>query len=226
MDSKVVANKQTVRPDPRPAMAKEEDPRDRAARRAAEIRGHLGSMDDGVDEFAAPEPPPGWSYEWKRKLTLGAEEPSHMVALTRMGWEPVPASRHPEMMPSGGNYVHIERKGMILMERPKELVDEAREIERRRALGLKDPHRAARSVEIKIPLADSLVLGAVGHRHIPQAVAAMIKAQVLAVERLPRRDPHGRRVAERVRPGSNVVDDARQPVFEFDAAGVCAESAA
>jgi hypothetical protein len=135
MDSKIIANKQTTRPDPRPVTAKEEDPRDRAARRAAEIRGHLGSMDDGVDEFAAPEPPPGWSYEWKRKLTLGAEEPSHMVALTRMGWEPVPASRHPEMMPSGGNYVHIERKGMILMERPRELVDEAREIERRRAIG-------------------------------------------------------------------------------------------
>ena len=92
-------------------------------------------MDDGVDEFASPEPPPGWTYEWKRKLTLGAEEPSHMVALTRMGWEPVPVARHPEMMPGGGNYVHIERKGMILMERPTELVEEALEIERRRATG-------------------------------------------------------------------------------------------
>lgn len=123
------------RPEPRPAQTKSEDPRERAARRAAEVRGHLGGMDDGIDEFAAPDAPPGWAYEWKTRLVLGQENAAHMVALTRMGWEPVPVSRHPEMMP--GNYTGqtIERKGMILMERPLELVEEAREIERRRAIG-------------------------------------------------------------------------------------------
>ena len=49
METKAV---KTARPDPRPMMGKEEDPRERAARRAAEVRGHLGGMDDGVDEFA------------------------------------------------------------------------------------------------------------------------------------------------------------------------------
>ena len=44
------------RPAMRPAM-REEDPRAAAARRAAEIRGHLGTMDEGTDEFAAPPPP-------------------------------------------------------------------------------------------------------------------------------------------------------------------------
>lgn len=122
------------RPDMRGAMTNEEDPRERAARRAAEIRNHLGSIDEGIDEFALPEAPAGWSYEWKRKLLLGAEDPSYQVHLARMGWEAVPASRHPEMMPQGGNHVTIERKGMILMERPAELVDEARSIEYRRAV--------------------------------------------------------------------------------------------
>ena len=50
-----------------------------------------------------------------------------------MGWEPVPASRHPSMMPDSGGYNTIERKGMILMERPEEVTQEARIAEQRRA---------------------------------------------------------------------------------------------
>ncbi len=127
--------KSQARPEIRPEPTREEDPRERAARRAAQIRGHIGDLDEGMDDFAAPSAPPGWTYEWKRKLVLGQEDPAHMVELVRMGWEPVPASRHPEMMPGNWSANTIERKGMILMERPSELVDEAKEIERRKALG-------------------------------------------------------------------------------------------
>lgn len=118
----------------RPAM-REEDPRERAARRAAELRGHLGEMDDGTDEFYIDVGivPDGWTYEWKRRLILGAEDPSYAVHIARMGWEPVPVSRHPDMMPSNWTGTTIERKGMILMERPSEITDEARQIERKRA---------------------------------------------------------------------------------------------
>ena len=118
----------------RPAM-REEDPRTRAARRAAEVRNHVGSMDEGLDEFYIDQGavPPGWSYEWKRKTVMGMEDPAYQVQIARMGWEPVPASRHPNMMPEGNKYLIIERKGMVLMERPKELTDEAREIENRKA---------------------------------------------------------------------------------------------
>jgi hypothetical protein len=112
---------------------REEDPRTRAARRAAEIRNNVGSMDDGVDDFRAPEAPPGWSYEWKRKLNLGAEDPAYQVELARKGWEPVPTSRHPAFMPDGGRHPIIERKGMVLMERPLELTEEARRIEIQKA---------------------------------------------------------------------------------------------
>lgn len=120
------------RPSMRPAM-REEDPRVAAARRAAEIRGHLGNMDEGVDKFRTPPAPPGWEYEWKRRLLLGQEDPSYQVELARMGWEPVPTYRHPEMMPMQGNHPTIERDGMILMQRPSVISDEARAMELSRA---------------------------------------------------------------------------------------------
>lgn len=118
----------------RPEMVTD-DPRARAAKRAAELRGHLGSLDEGTDDFYIPPHyiPDGWSYEWKRKLTMGQEDPAYQVSIARKGWEPVPASRHPSMMPDGNKYQIIERKGMILMERPLEITEEAQRAERRRA---------------------------------------------------------------------------------------------
>lgn len=115
--------------------AREEDPRARAARRAAEIRGHLEA--DGSSEvdrfYVDPRTiPDGWAYEWKRKSIWGKEDPAHDVELARQGWEPVPASRHPEMMPKG-NFQTIERDGMILMERPKELSDDVHRANLKRA---------------------------------------------------------------------------------------------
>ena len=109
------------------ATPREEDPRARAERRAAEIRKHLvNDNSDGADRFYINPAtiPDGWSYEWKRKTIWGKEDPAHEVELARKGWEPVPASRHPEMMPKG-NWQTIERDGMILMERPKVLTDDA-----------------------------------------------------------------------------------------------------
>lgn len=123
-----------VRQPMRPPL-REDDPRARAAKRAAEVRGNIGSLDEGVDDFYInpAEIPDGWTYEWKRKTIAGQEDPAYAVALARMGWEPVPADRHPSMMPTGGKYATIERKGMVLMERPKELSDEARMIELKKA---------------------------------------------------------------------------------------------
>lgn len=123
-----------VRPELRPSL-REEDPRTRAARRTAELRDHLGEMDEGVDEFRInkEDVPAGWEYEWKRKTFLGAEDPAYQVQLARAGWEAVPTARHPAYMPLEGNYPVIERKGMILMERPKEICDEARLIELNKA---------------------------------------------------------------------------------------------
>ncbi len=137
-DVEAVANDVPPAADLRPAMRspmRDDDARSRAAKRAAEIRGTVGSLDEGMDDFYfnVADVPDGWTYEWKRKVTAGAEDPAYQVSLARMGWEPVPADRHPNMMPSTGKYAIIERKGMVLMERPKELSDEARMIELRKA---------------------------------------------------------------------------------------------
>lgn len=109
----------------------------RAKARAAQIRENLGDtgLDDGEDRFRINpnEVPEGWTYEWKRKYVLGQADPSYEVELARKGWDPVPLSRHPHMMPVGTDMKTIERDGMILMERPKELTDEAKDVELRRA---------------------------------------------------------------------------------------------
>jgi hypothetical protein len=126
----------TNRPNMRPDTVKEESPRDRAARRTAELRGHDTDLgDDGNDDFFIELGiiPDGWSYEWKTRTVLGAEDPAHQVALARRGWESVPASRHPELMPMGYKGVEITRKGMVLMERPMEITQEAKDATLRRA---------------------------------------------------------------------------------------------
>ena len=116
----------------RPSM-RAEDPRAAAARRAAQIRGHIGSLDEGTDEFKCPPAPDGWTYEWKRKTVLGQEDPAYQVHLARTGWEAVPTAAHPEMMPGMGNHPTIERKGMSLMMRPASITEEVRDIEYRKA---------------------------------------------------------------------------------------------
>lgn len=123
-----------ARPDARAPMRDEESVA-RASARAAELREHLGDMDDGTDEFYVDPDivPDGWGYEWKRHDVFGKEDPAYATHIARKGWTPVPASRHPEYMPSGSSASIIERKGMILMERPLEIIEEARSIELRKA---------------------------------------------------------------------------------------------
>jgi hypothetical protein len=108
-----------------------EDPRDRAARRSTELRNHLKNLDQGEDSFYVDPNtiPDGWSYEWKRKFVYGAEDPSYTIQVMQAGWEPVPTSRHPELMPVGSTSPIIERKGMVLMERPAEITAEARQLD-------------------------------------------------------------------------------------------------
>ena len=150
-----------ARREQRPEM-RQDDPRERAKKRAQQIRELKGDGDDnsGGNDFWAPDAPPGWTYEWKRHLVAGQEDPTHMVELLRDGWEPVPTSRHPEMMPGQGNYPSIIRKGMMLMERPTELVNDAKQAERRKALN------QVRAKEQQLAGAPE---GGLGHRDHAQA---------------------------------------------------------
>lgn len=128
--------KNAARLDMRPNM-REESPAERARKRAAEIRGHLGDLDEGTDEFYVPPDiiPDGWTYEWKRYSTYNQIDSSHIRELQRKGWSFVPADRkdHAALMAIGDTGNIILRKGLALMERPTEIVEEARMIERRRA---------------------------------------------------------------------------------------------
>lgn len=117
------------------APMREPSSKDRAAARAAELRDH-GSLDqDESDQFFIPpeDIPDGWTYEWKTYTVLGQEKPAYQVQIARAGWEAVPASRHPGYMPHGYTGGTIVRDGQVLMERPTEIVEQARATERRKA---------------------------------------------------------------------------------------------
>ena len=106
-----------------------DDPRARAEARAAQLQEHWhGTPPDDTDAFYIDPKiiPDGWEYQWKTWTVYGLEDPSYQVQLAHRGWDFVPASRHPEMMPSGYRGNTIERKGMRLMEQPKVIADEAR----------------------------------------------------------------------------------------------------
>lgn len=81
-------------------------------------------------EFDRDVIPDGMTYEWKRKSMFGAEDIENMINLDQNGWSPVPADRHPELMGRravvGGEIV---RGGLMLMERPEEITEEARELD-------------------------------------------------------------------------------------------------
>jgi len=138
----VESSRQAMRPDMR-----EESPLARAARRAAEIKGSGGLEFDGTDEYYIDPRiiPEGWSYEWKREAVYGQRDDTYQQSLKQSGWEEVPYSRHPDKFPKGkGNT--IERKGMLLMERPAVITDEMRR---------KDNMNARNAVESRKQTVDS-----------------------------------------------------------------------
>jgi hypothetical protein len=100
------------------------------------VEGHDGErlsrtrLDDGGDPFHVPPEiiPAGWEYQWCTDSVNGNREVVSDQALLfwENGWRPVPASRHPGRFTAAGTKGKILRGGMVLMERPKALCDEAR----------------------------------------------------------------------------------------------------
>lgn len=83
------------------------------------------------DKFAIPAHmiPDGMTYEWKRYSTYGQEDHFYMQAQKENHWAPVDTSRHAHLMPPG-HKGPIIRDGLILMERPSYLTQEARDEDR------------------------------------------------------------------------------------------------
>jgi len=110
---------------------------DSKARAEARIRAIRGNPDlaNGTerDKYWAPPPPAEWDYQWKLKSVLNQDDIDRIRQNEMNGWEPVPLSRHPELMPKGWKGETIEVGGLVLMERPMMFTKEAREEERRAA---------------------------------------------------------------------------------------------
>lgn len=74
--------------------------------------------------------PHGMTYSWVRESTLNEPDPDNMTDRMIRGWQPVPASRHPEMVPpplpgyEGMEVTVIRRGGLILCECPTADVNE------------------------------------------------------------------------------------------------------
>jgi len=111
-----------------------EDSKARAEARIRAIRGNPDLANAGErDKYWAPPAPDGWDYQWKLKSVLNQDDVDRIRQNEMNGWEEVPLSRHPELMPKGWKGETIEVGGLVLMERPKLFTDEAREEERRAA---------------------------------------------------------------------------------------------
>jgi len=76
-----------------------------------------------IDPKIAPR---GFNYEWKRESYAAKPDSPHMIGLRENHWTPVPSERHPELVEKGATGP-IRRDGMILMERPSYLTQEALE---------------------------------------------------------------------------------------------------
>lgn len=71
--------------------------------------------------------PHGITYEWKRESVHGWSDSGHMLNLRENHWKPVPAERHPSLSPAEGSKDGVIRQdGLILMERPSYLTEQAR----------------------------------------------------------------------------------------------------
>jgi hypothetical protein len=116
-----LAMEQTIERPPLREPVREEDPRAAAMKRAQEWFSHIESLPDGRDKYYIDPSkiPDGWTYEWKRWTTIGREDPQYQVSLQQTAWQAVPASRHPELMPTGFRGQTIDIDGMRLMERPE-----------------------------------------------------------------------------------------------------------
>jgi hypothetical protein len=105
----------------------------RAEARVRQLRGNPELQGQDRDKYWAPAAPEGWTYEWKLKSVMNQDDIDRIRMNELAGWEPVPLSRHPELMPRGWKGETIEVGGLVLSERPKVFTDEARAEENRAA---------------------------------------------------------------------------------------------
>lgn len=93
---------------------------------------------DMPNKFHVPQEaiPLGSSYQWNNHTIFGQEQHATNAYMQAQGWEPVPASRHPHLMPPNTDPKSpIIVDGQILVERPAEWTQEALQEEYDKARG-------------------------------------------------------------------------------------------
>lgn len=78
--------------------------------------------------------PSGMDYQWNAVELLGMPQRHRRVGFEANGWEAVPASRHDGLFMPAGYNGEINIEGLVLMERPMELSEEARQEDFQRAV--------------------------------------------------------------------------------------------
>ena len=77
--------------------------------------------------------PEGWDYQWVTHTVYNMPDTSHQVMMAENGWTPVPAERHAGYFMPPDYKGPIIRDGLMLMERPMILTEEARMEDRQKA---------------------------------------------------------------------------------------------
>ena len=85
-----------------------------------------------TDPFYVPPEivPNGWKYEWKTYTVFNQRNPGYEARLNMNTWTPVPADRHPGMWVPDGTEGAVIVEGLMLMERPMVIHQEALQEER------------------------------------------------------------------------------------------------
>ena len=101
--------------------------------------------DSVSDPFSIPGDlqEPGWDRQWVRVSVHGWEDVDNQVGMQENGWRPISANRpgwEGRFMPSGYKGA-IQKSGLMLMERPMALTEEARNEERRIVKGQTETQR-------------------------------------------------------------------------------------
>lgn len=89
--------------------------------------------------------PNGWEYQWAAVSVVGNTEilMDQNLMFAENGWRPVPAERYPGRFLVAGAKGNIVRGGQMLMERPTELCQQARDEDNRNARQLVSDRNAS-----------------------------------------------------------------------------------
>ena len=143
---------------------------------------YLDGNYDPTDFFAVAKTvePPGWIYEWKRETIYNQPDLGYQAQLRHKGhWTEVQHETHPGVFGAINATGAVRHEGMILMERPMEVHEHFKMLEKQKAdakiTDAKNSHGLGRSAP-----------GGVDPNTARARQASFVKTQRVAVEDAPR----------------------------------------